>query len=107
MLAGLLAHGFGYKVGNHLMEANEENEKGFFELKTMARQNDAFLWDQGITWNSGVQKYDSQLAIQSLYNKKIPTACGNLALDFLNDPANVPWILKEPRLCITLKTWLP
>lgn len=24
-----------------------------------------------------------------------------------NDPANQPWALKDPRLCVTLKFWLP
>jgi len=32
---------------------------------------------------------------------------GRDALAFFNDPANQPWALKDPRLCVTLKFWLP
>merc|ERR1711935_1250906 len=31
---------------------------------------------------------------------------GNRGLPFLNDPNNAPWMQKDPRMCITLKTWL-
>jgi len=29
------------------------------------------------------------------------------ALKLMNDESNVPWIQKDPRMCITIKTWLP
>lgn len=32
---------------------------------------------------------------------------GKRGLSFLNNPGNAPWMLKDPRLCITLRTWLP
>jgi hypothetical protein len=30
--------------------------------------------------------------------------CG--ALKHYNDPSNAPWIMKDPRLCVTFKMWL-
>ena len=32
---------------------------------------------------------------------------GERGLNFLNNPHSVPWMLKDPRLCITVKTWMP
>lgn len=32
---------------------------------------------------------------------------GSRGLLFLNNKNNYPWMLKDPRLCITLRTWLP
>jgi hypothetical protein len=32
---------------------------------------------------------------------------GAAALRFLNDPQTHPYVLKDPRMCITLRTWLP
>ena len=32
---------------------------------------------------------------------------GSRAVAFFNNPRNSPWMLKDPRLCITLRTWLP
>jgi hypothetical protein len=32
---------------------------------------------------------------------------GQKGLDFLNNEKNYPWMLKDPRLCITLRTWIP
>ncbi len=31
---------------------------------------------------------------------------GEPGLKFLDDPNNAPWLQKDPRMCITLKTWL-
>lgn len=32
---------------------------------------------------------------------------GKAALAYFNDAMNIPWALKDPRLCITLRFWLP
>jgi len=32
---------------------------------------------------------------------------GNRAMNFFFDRRNSPWMLKDPRLCITLRTWIP
>ena len=102
MLASLLANGFGYKY------ANDQNaDQGSFELKTIVRQNDAFMWGQNITWDSNVQEYDPERAIQNLQDRSVPTSCGANGLKFLNESKNFPWLQKDPRMCITLKTWLP
>ena len=32
---------------------------------------------------------------------------GKKALSFFNNATNYPWMMKDPRLCITIRTWLP
>ena len=99
-LAGLLVDGFGFEAGGPLIN-------GHFDLKPVARQNDAFMWDQGITWEHNVEEYDSDRAIQSISDRRMPNSCGAAGLQFINNPANSPWLLTDPRLSITLNTWLP
>ena len=67
-------------------------------------------------------KYDTQLAARQALEAighnyyrdenengkgKLKFLEGERALTFLNNPINYPWMLKDPRLCITLRTWLP
>ena len=107
MLSGLLVNGFGYEVGGPLIGAHFDNQKGFFERIDAVLQNDEFLKSQQIWWASGVRNYDSDKALADLKAKKIKFEEGAKAVAFLNDPQKVPWLQKDPRMCITLKTWLP
>ena len=38
---------------------------------------------------------------------KVDFSLGRDALAYFNDPANQPWAVKDPRLCFTLRFWLP
>jgi hypothetical protein len=58
MLTGLLVEGFGFHVGQPLIEAAFDNEKGFYELLPVVLQNDAFMSDQGIDWSYNVIYYN-------------------------------------------------
>jgi hypothetical protein len=106
MLSGLLVNGIGYNVGGPLIGAAFDNAKGFFERIDVVLQNDEFLKSQQIWWASGVREYDGDKAYQDFKIGKIPFQEGAKGLDFLNNPANSPWLQKDPRMCITLKTWL-
>jgi hypothetical protein len=106
MLSGLLVNGIGYNVGGPLIGAAFDNAKGFFERIDVVLQNDEFLKSQRIWWASGVREYDGEKAYEDFKSGKIPFQEGAKGLDFLNNPANAPWLQKDPRMCITLKTWL-
>lgn len=106
MLSGLLVNGCGYEVGGPLIGAKFDNEKGFFERIDAVLQNDAFLRDQRMWWSQGVKDYKDDIALKGLTSKEIPFKEGEKALTFLNSPDSVPWLQKDPRMCITLKTWL-
>ena len=115
MLTGLLSKGYGYDLGegkdkNKLIQPNSSNEQGHFELRSVARQNDAFLWGQGLTWKKNVDKYNYLRTAESLQNNKLPILAGIVSLQALmdrtDDMSQIPWIVKDPRMCITLKNWL-
>lgn len=110
LLSGILTMSAGYKVGDEdsLIHANNENAKGYFERTDVARQNDIFMLDQNITWHDRrVEKFDPFLALDHKRQGLIDfDEYGRDALLFLNHNKNAPWILKDPRLCLTLPTWL-
>jgi hypothetical protein len=109
MLSGLLVEGFGYEPGEPLIGASFDNEKGFFELVPAVLQNDEFFMEQGMYWASfDLQHYDAERALQAKEDGKIPFIRGERALNVLNnDPSVVPWLQKDPRMCIAFRTWLP
>lgn len=101
MLSGLLIEGFGYHTGEPLLPPHSTNEKGFYELIPFVNQNDAFMLDEGIYWHSAtIGRYEDLKEIKL-------TEDGVQTQKILNDPTNVPWLLKDPRICITLRSWLP
>lgn len=66
------------------------------------------MYEQGVYWAANVIRYDHQRALDKLKEGKIDfKERGEPALKFLNNPDNSPWLQKDPRMCITLKTWLP
>ena len=107
MLSGLLVEGFGYKVGKPLIQPAFDNEKGFFELIPAVLQNDEWMYNQDVNWAANVGKYDTERALEATKNKEVKTVELDKALKVLNDPENTPWLQKDPRLCITMRTWLP
>jgi len=106
MLSGLLVTGCGYNVGSPLIGAGPANPKGFFELLPAVLQNDVFMRKQGVGWNFGVIKYDNDKAIEQFKNAQVEFKRGQRALRFLNHKKNIPYLQKDPRMCITLPTWL-
>lgn len=111
MLSGLMVTGMGYFVGGPLIGGAFDNEKGFFELVPVVLQNDEFMYAQQIDWSYNVVRYDYkkglELANANLQNGSRKFKEGRKALKFLNNPQSIPWLQKDPRMCITLKTWLP
>lgn len=62
---------------------------------------------QKVWWSSNVLNYNDDVALANKETGKISFKKGKTALAFLNDGDNAPWLQKDPRMCITLKTWLP
>lgn len=106
MLSGLLHMSAGYTVGGPLIGGAFDNEKGFFERVDVVLQNDEFMRKQRISWASNVINYDWEQALKDKQSGAVTFEKGQTGLKFLNDPANAPWLQKDPRMCITLKTWL-
>jgi hypothetical protein len=107
MLAGLLVTGLGYKTGGPLIGSAFDNEKGFFELLGVVLQNDELMKAQRTYWDSNVMAYKGERGLDDKKSGKVKFNKGDKALEFLNNPDNGPWLQKDPRMCITLKTWIP
>eukprot|EP00538_Stauroneis_constricta_P002313 CAMPEP_0119545898 /NCGR_PEP_ID=MMETSP1352-20130426/516_1 /TAXON_ID=265584 /ORGANISM="Stauroneis constricta, Strain CCMP1120" /LENGTH=487 /DNA_ID=CAMNT_0007590517 /DNA_START=115 /DNA_END=1578 /DNA_ORIENTATION=+ len=106
MLSGLLVTSCGYNVGGPLIGQAFDNEKGFFERIDVVLQNDEFMYEQGVSWANNPISFDPEKALEHYNTKQISFKQGKRALPFLNNPNNAPWLQKDPRMCITLKTWL-
>jgi len=128
LLSGLLVHGLHYKSPGFQINANEQNPYGFYENWNVLRQNDVWLKEQNKTWdvlnvttsptNSSIVFHEFSLqhscakhpcpkTISQLERNSQYFFNRNKALHHYNNPSNVPWIMKDPRLCVTLKMWLP
>lgn len=107
LLSGLLVIGMGYKTGSPLIGGAFDNPKGFFELIPAVLQNDEFMAKQRIYWSVNVIAYDSEKALKDKESGAVTFKEGRKALAIYNNPDNVPYLQKDPRMCITLKTWLP
>lgn len=105
---GGLMHQMGLQVGGPLIGPAADNAKGFFERVDVVLQNDYLMRKQQVHYALNTQSYDGALglkhALEGLDTQWF--AEGRRGLAFLNDAKSSPWMLKDPRLCITLRTWL-
>jgi hypothetical protein len=88
-----------------------QNPKGFFENIDIARQNDAWLEEQDMSWDElgmYTSKDNASIVYGGLDFSKIGplNTNGKSALIAYNNIENRPWALKDPRLCIILSKWL-
>lgn len=83
--------------------------QGYYERSDVVMQNHAFLKTQGIGWDRNVINYDSEKASRDIMLDKIKLKGGKRALAFLNNDhqaRTLPYLQKDPRMCISLPTWL-
>lgn len=79
-----------------------DNEKGFWERLDVSRLDDAILEALGCTWFDLANFSPARLAHPGL-DRFQENAQGIISqLD-----AHLPWVLKDPRLCLTLPLWRP
>eukprot|EP01036_Dinobryon_divergens_P027859 gene27859-36705_t len=108
VLGGLI-NKMGLKTGGPLIAPAEDNEKGFFERIDVVLQNDYVMKNQGVHYSFNTFKFDALQGLKDILNNrdKHLFAEGRKAIAFFNDKSNYPWMLKDPRLCITFRMWLP
>jgi hypothetical protein len=107
-IVGGLINKMGLKTGGPLIGPAEDNAKGFFERIDVVLQNDYLMRKQNIDYSHHMYKYDALVALKDVLNDDGSLFKeGKKALTFLNNPANYPWMLKDPRLCVTFRMWLP
>ncbi len=80
---------------------SEGNARGHWERQDVMDLNDAILKHHHATWDSPV--IASNMALETL-----PVGLKNrLELLVYGLDANRPWVVKDPRLCLTLPCWKP
>jgi len=113
MLGGLLSVGAGFEVpGKHLL-VNSQNKKGFYETFECCMANDALLVAQDMRWDD-LQRgpFRPQTAAEQVLRKqthrkwKRHGGNGKKCMNNFRPDAEVSWMMKDPRLCLTLRTWL-
>ncbi len=77
------------------------NPKGYWERRDVNRLNESLLEYNGCTWN----RLDAwpENALPALVPQQEKTIRNLL----LNMDAHRPWVMKDPRLCLTLPYWMP
>jgi len=135
LLTGLCTKALQYKAPGRLKPAQKKanakgykaNAKGYFENVNVINQNEVWLREQGTNMyrpNLKTSPNDSSTIIsgfswqescatdscletsEKLRNKADYFYNLDLVLQHYNNPTNKPWIMKDPRLCLTLKLWL-
>lgn len=128
LLTGLCTKALHFKSPGRLKRPRKKsNAKGYFENIHVILQNELWLAEQGTKmYKPNLQtspddssvilngfSWDASCATDScLETSKIPRnktlyfQNRNQVLRHYNDPSNSPWIMKDPRLCLTLKLWL-
>ena len=82
--------------------ANEENPKGFWERRDVLDLDDALLRAAGADWWRVAQFHTSEVPADAV--ERFQEAAARLVLDL---DAHRPWFVKEPRLSLVLRFWLP
>lgn len=81
-----------------------DNEKGFWERRDVKELNETILRDCGADWDDpGSQDWSARL------REGIATArwAGAIRQVVQGLDGHRPWVMKEPRLCLTLPAWRP
>ena len=96
-MMGAYCFGEGTSIG-----FNEENPKGFWERRDVIEANDKLLaaagasWDRPAAWQPGDIDENAKFEYQQRFRQIL-----------LNLDANRPWVIKDPRLCLTLPVLKP
>jgi hypothetical protein len=80
---------------------SRDNPKGFWERKDVVTLNDQLLHNFQARWQN-VRQWDA--AKLGAVPKSLAAQIRLLLLDI---DAHRPWVIKDPRMCITLPCWLP
>ena len=125
MLGGLLSEAMVFRVGAYeeLIHGADprDNVKGFFERTDIVLQNDELIAKERVDYGNNLYAYDAKLALKQIMSNEVPFKKGEKGPKFLNEgtisvrgmegkgdkDVDITWMQKDPRMCITLRTWLP
>jgi len=81
---------------------SDENPKGFWERRDVVNINDAILSSNGLSWYMPLGDADIGVVSDVALNDAIDFKIKTLVLDM---DSNRPWVMKDPRMCLTFKYW--
>ena len=90
----------GFDLGEHLMEAREDNPKGFWENSAIIRFNEELMSADGIRWDSIDSNIDKTIN-RGLAEKSQKSAHAIIQKEFSSNDI----VIKDPRLCRLLPVW--
>lgn len=98
-----LLHGMGAYAGPSAQDigASEENPKGFFERRDVIDLNAAILSAVGADWHR-VSRFDLA-RLEPDAGEDVRRRIDAIVTEL---DSRKPWVLKDPRLCLTLPLWL-
>ena len=107
LLAGLLCSAMNYDCGpdKNMMQPSFDNERGFYEMLNPVWQNDKLMAVQKVDYANRVMHYSSEQSWDDIKSNKVDFDNGLRAINNIGELDG--WIQKDPRMCITLKSWLP
>jgi hypothetical protein len=95
-----------FAIGETALGANEENPKGFWERWDVIATNDAILKHYGCAWDRlAAWKFTENPAAKDV--QALAPATESLKKVILELDANRPWVVKDPRMCLTWPYWKP
>ncbi len=93
-----------FAIGDSALGANEENPKGFWERWDVIAANDELLAHYGCAWDklAGWKFVDSIPKKDAAVLKPISEKMQKIVMEL---DANRPWVVKDPRMCLTFPFW--
>jgi len=85
-----------------VVDANDENPRGFWERHDVLALHESVLQAAGVTWRSPLG-FDPW-ALPDDVVARFTDGAGRILRDL---DAHRPWFIKDPRLCLTLPLWRP
>lgn len=100
-LTGAL-HLLGAALPSELMQPHEDNRRGYWESRPIARFNNRLLASFGLRWDSDAPLVSEQLCNEFALKDHYQEARSLLAEEFGDSPL---FVFKDPRLCRLLPFW--
>ena len=94
-----------FDAGNASIGFNDENPKGFWERSDVIKCNEEILKYYNCSWDR-LEEWKFQPVIKKT-PKELENTTGWMKNIVLEMDAHRPWVVKDPRMCITFPYWKP
>ena len=93
-----------FAIGETALGANEENPKGFWERWDVIAADNSILRHYGCEWDK-LAKWEFMETSLKKDAEALATNTENIKKIILELDANRPWVVKDPRMCLTWPYW--